>query len=156
MSEKPTTQPGRAVLIAIGVIVALALVISLAIARNDVRQYEDGTPEAVAQEFIQALFDEDVDTARTYLSAELQDQCQPDDLDLWWINRSYSARFEEVAVQNDHADIEVILVSNDYEPIVFPFDSYDYSTDTELELELRSGKWEITHATWPLAGCTWR
>ena len=156
MSEKPTAQPGKTILIAIGLVVAIALLISLALARNEVRQYDEGAPEAVAQAFIQALFDEDVDAARDYLSPELQDQCQPHDLDLWWISRAYSARFEEVVVNGNHADIEVILVSTDYEPIVFPFDNYDYSTDTELELELRSGTWEITHATWPLAGCTWR
>ncbi len=156
MSENTAKQPGRAVLVAIGVIVAVAVLVSLAIARNDVRQYDEGTPEAVAQAFIQALLNEDIDTARSYLSSELQDQCRPHDLDLWWIRQADSARFEEVVVTGDQADIEVILVSTDYEPVVFAYDNYDYSTDTELELELRSGKWEITHAAWPFTGCTWR
>ncbi len=156
MTQKASSQPGKTILIAIGVVVATAILIALAMAGGDVREYEEGTPERVAQAFIQALFDEDVDTARTYLAAELQDQCAPHDLDLWWVHDADSARFEEVVVDGDHADIEVVLISTDYEPVILPFDNYDYSADTELELERRSGTWEITHATWPLAGCTWR
>lgn len=156
MNEEASPRAGTPILIGIGIVVLIALLITVALARGDVRTYEPGTPEATAQAFIQALFDEDTETAHSYLSPGLQVRCEPEDFDTWWVNSADSASFDETRVDGDHAEIEVRLMSNDYEFGILPFDNYDYSRETELELGLLNGEWVITNATWPLAGCTWR
>ncbi|MCP4304579.1 MAG: hypothetical protein GY788_06840 [bacterium] len=156
MKDKAPTTPGRSILFGIGVFVALALIVALALARSNVRSYEAGTPEATAQAFIQALLDEDPETARGFLSDDLKTKCEPHDLDLWWVQHTDTAVFDEVRIESTHADIEISLLSNDYEFGIFPFDNYDYSRETELELDRIADEWLVTDATWPLAGCTWR
>ena len=156
MNKKATATPGKPILIGIGVFVVLALLVAVALARSDVRSYAPGTPEATAQAYIQALFDEDSETAHGYLSTDLQAECEPGDLEPWWVRNADSASFDEVHNDGTHAEIELRLLSNEYDLGNFPFDSYDYSRETELELDRVDGEWVITDATWPLAGCTWR
>ncbi len=119
-------------------------------------KYLQNLPEATAQAYIQALFDEDSETAHGYLSTDLQAECEPGDLEPWWVRNADSASFDEVHNDGSHAEIELRLLSNEYDLGIFPFDSYDYSRETELELDRVDGEWVITDATWPLAGCTWR
>jgi len=156
MNAKLSSKPGTPILLGIGILVLLALLVALAVAGSNVRTYEAGTPEAAAQAYIQALFDGDTHAGHGYLSEDLQRECEPWDLELWWVRHSDSASFDEVRIDGDHAAIELRLVSSDYEVGVFPFDNYDYSQETELELDRFDGEWLITDATWPLAGCTWR
>lgn len=156
MKQKASRSPGTPILIGIGVLVAVAVLVILALAGSDVRAYEPDTPQAAAQAYIQALFDDDPRTAYSHLSADLQSQCRPNDLDLWWVRRADSASFDEVRTDGDHAEIELRLMSSDYDRGIFPFDNYDHSRETELELDRVDGEWVITDATWPLAGCTWR
>lgn len=148
--------PGTPWLIGVGVFVVLAIIVTLALAGSRLRSYEEGTPEATAQAFIQALFDEDPEAAHVYLSADLQERCDPDDIDLWWVQSSDSASFEDVKINGDHADIELRLQARQYDLGLFPFDFYDWDRETELELDRIDDEWVITNATWPLAGCIWR
>jgi hypothetical protein len=156
MNTKAFSKPGAPILIGIGILVVLALLVTLAVADRNVRSYDPGTPEATAQAYIQALFDEDRDAAYAHLSADLQDDCKPNDLDLWWVRGAESASFDEVRIDGDHAEIELRLLSTDFELGIFPLENYDYSRETELELDRFESEWVITDATWPLAGCTWR
>ncbi len=156
MNTKPVGSPGRPILIGMAAFVGVALLVTLALARSDTRSYEQGTPEATAQAYIQALFDGDRDTAHGFLSSELRARCEPRDLETWWISDAESASFDEVRIEGTHAEIEIRLISKDYDLGIFPFDNYDYSRETELVLDQLAGGWFITDATWPLAGCTWR
>jgi hypothetical protein len=149
-------MPGTPFLIGIGVVVVIALIVALALAGGDVRTYEPGTPEATAQAYLQALFDDDEEAAHAYLSPALQERCEPWDLDTWWARDAESAVFDEVRVDGDHAEIELRLISREYDLGLFPFDNYDYTRETELELDRIAGEWVVTDATWPLAGCAWR
>ncbi len=154
MKTTKALNPGTPILIGITIVVVLALLVTLALAGGDVRTYEPGTPEATAQAYVQALFDEDREAAYALLSPEIQERCSELDLDLWWVRDSDSASFDEVRVDDGHAEIELRLVSTDSG--IFPFDNYDYSRETELELDLIDGEWLVSDATWPLAGCIWR
>jgi hypothetical protein len=156
MSKKPTMKPGTPILVGIGVFVAIALVVALALAGSNVRTYASDTPEAVAQAYFQALFDEDTDAAYDYLSAGLKAECEPSDLDMWWIHDAQSVSFDGVRVTGNHAAIELRLLSTDFDMGIFPFEDYENSLESELELDRTHGEWKITDATWPLAGCTWR
>ena len=156
MSSTKDQAPGRSILIGVAVFVGVAVLVALALARSNIRTYEPGTPEAIGQAYIQALFDNDRDTAHGYLSTDLQDRCEPWDLEVWWVRDADSASFDEVRIEGDTAEIEVRLVSRDYDLGIFPFDNYDYARETELVLERLDNDWVIVDATWPLAGCTWR
>jgi len=156
MSRKPASKPGTPILIGIGVFVAIAIVVALVLAGTNVRTYAPDTPEAVAQAYFQALFDGDTNAAHDYLSADLKAQCEPSDLDMWWIHNGQSVSFDEVRITGDHAAIELRLLSTDFDMGIFPFEDYGYSHEAELELDRFHGKWEISDATWPLAGCNWR
>jgi hypothetical protein len=144
------------ILIGIGIFVVIALLVALALGDSNLRSYDSGTPEAAAQAYIQALFDNDRSAAHGYLSPELQEKCQPRDLDVWWVRDAESASFDEIRIDGSHAEIEIHLVSADHDLGIFPFDNYDYSRETELVLDRRDDEWVITDATWPLAGCIWR
>jgi len=148
--------PGKSILFGIGIFVAIAAIVAVALSNSNVRSYESDTPEATAQAYIQALFDENPETAHSYLSDHLKSVCKPRDLEMWWVRNADSATFDEVRSDGSHAEIELSLLSSDYDLGLFPFDNYDYSRETELELDLINGEWVITEATWPLAGCTWR
>ena len=150
------TSPGTPILVGASVVVVLALLAMLALSRSSTRSYGPDTPEAAAQGYLQAVFDDDTDLAHTYLSSELRTKCSSHDFDWWWAHQADSATFEEVRVEGDHAEIELRLTSNDYEHDLFPFPDYNHSRETELELDRIEGGWVITDATWPLAGCTWR
>lgn len=156
MNEKTSRMPGTPILIGIGLLVVLAAVVAIALTGDSIRAYGPGTPEATAQAYVQALFEEDIDKAHGYLSHDLQTKCDPEDLDLWWVRDADSATFDEIRRDGEHAEIELRLKSRDYDLGIFLFDSYDYSQETELELDRLDGEWVITDATWPLAGCNWR
>lgn len=156
MNTKKSLSPGTPILIGIGFAVMLGLLVALALADSNVRDYEPGTPEAAAQLYVKALFDEDRAAAYALLTPEVQDRCEQNDLDLWWVRDADSASFDEVRVSDGHAEIELRLVGNDIDPGLFPFDNYDYSRETELVLDQIDGEWLVSDATWPLAGCNWR
>ncbi len=156
MNKNTSSMPGQPILIGIGVFVLLAILVAFALAGSAVRSYEPGTPEAAAQAYIQALFDEDHETAYSFLSDDLKSRCEPGDLEIWWVRDADSATFDEVRSDGSHTEIELSLLSSDYDLELFPFDNYDYSHETELELDRFGDEWLVTDATWPLAGCNWR
>lgn len=143
--------PGTAILIGIGIIIVLAIIIALALAGRGLQEFEAGSPEATAQAYIQALFDDDFDEAVGYLSEELQTRCRPGDLRA--SDLEDTAIFEEVRRDGDHAEIELRLSDGESFPGDFPFDDYRWSRDTELELDRIDGVWRITWAAWPVYRC---
>lgn len=150
---KPTKTgtPGTPILIGIGIAVGLAVLIALALSGRGLQRYDPDSPEAAAQAYIQALFDEDFDEARRYLSDDLQSRCRGVDLRLSGLEDT--ATFDEVRGDGDHAEIELRLSDSAVFPGEFPFRDYDWSTDTELELERIDGVWRITRAAWPVFRC---
>jgi hypothetical protein len=125
MIKKVTMKPGTPILIGICVFVAIALVVALALAGSNVRTYAPDTPEAVAQAYFQALFDENTNAAHDYLSADLKAECGPNDLDVWWIHDAQSVSFDEVRTTGNHAAIELRLFSTDFDMGIFPFEDYE-------------------------------
>jgi hypothetical protein len=146
-----TRSPGTPILIGIAIVVVLAIIIALALSERGIEHFEAGSPEATAQAYIQALFDDDFDEAYGYLSDDLQAGCRRADLSAPGLEDT--ATFEEVRRDGDHAEIELRLGEADFFPGDFPFDNYDWSRRTELELDRIDGVWRVTFAAWPVFRC---
>lgn len=151
MNKVASRTPGSSVLIGIGIAVALLIIVALALSQRGLQRFDPGTPEAAAQAYVQALFDEDYETAHTYLSTELQAQCRSDELRVYGLQDA--ATFDEVRRDGDRAEIELRLTDTKYYPGLYPFDDYRWSTETELVLERIDGTWQITDAAWPVYRC---
>lgn len=151
MSKTTSRAPGSTLLMGIGIGIVLLTIVALALSRRGLQQFDPDSAEATAQSYLQALFDEDHETAHSYLSEELQAQCPPEEL------RIYSGQdvavFEDVSLDGNRAEIELRLTDSEYYPGIFPFDDYRWATETELVLERIDGTWVITDAAWPVYRC---
>jgi hypothetical protein len=142
-----------AVLLIVGAAIAGALVVGAVLASR-ATEFPDGSPEATAQGYLQAMLDDDERTARSYLAPEVADDCDP-------ISHAYSfrsadtVRFVAVAVADGRAEIELeFSFSSDYEPFEFPIDEpWRSPRDARLELEQRNNKWVVVGATWIPDAC---
>jgi hypothetical protein len=150
----PPPPAGRRVLATVAIVVILGLGIGLVLAARGGPAYPEGSAEAAAQGYLQALFDEDPAQAREFLAPELAATCQTFEPASWWISESRAARFEDVRELDGTVVIDLELSSlRTYDPFEFPLDDYDPVRDTELVLEQRNGTWVITEAAWPLHQC---
>ncbi len=155
--ETPTRQPparhipGKVTLaIAGAAIVAVGIVVAL-LGGPDVTEYPPGTPEAAAQNYVQALFDGDTHAAHAVLGTEIQQNCEPFQLGQEpWLEDG-TARFTDVRVNGAQATIDVRITSTnvDFEPS--PFN--DNEIESRLVLESTNGEWRIVRADWPFDGC---
>jgi hypothetical protein len=150
----PAPQAGNRVLVTIVSVVVLGLIIGLVLAARGGPEYPEGSAEAAAQGYLQALFDEDPIAARAFLAPELAATCHTYEPASWWISESTSIRFEDVRNVDGKVVIDLELSSlTTYDPFEFPLDDYDPARDTELVLERRDDSWVITEAAWPLHQC---
>lgn len=153
----PPRPAGNRILVTIVGIVAIGLVVGVVLAARGGPVYPEGSAEAAAQAYLQALFDEDPAEARAFLAPEIAATCHTYEPASWWIGESTAVRFEDVREIDDRVVIDLELSSlSEYDPFEFPFDDYDPVRDTELVLEQRNGDWVITEAAWPLHQCDWR
>lgn len=157
MKSTAHRMPGTGVLIGAAVLIVAALGAIALLGEPRVVEYDPGTPEAIAQAYIQALFDEDYDVAFGLLAPELQLECHPDDLDAGFAQDSGTAVFEKVRRFEDRVTIEVRISTRYYEPDVFPIEAVDeHDLTTSLSLEMRNEEWRIVDTRWPLNGCARR
>lgn len=155
MDTKTRHMPGRTALIAIGSLLVVAAGGIALLGNRNIAEYADGTPEAAAQAYVQALFDGDTTTAYELLGERLRADCEPFQLDEGIAERlDRTARFVDVAVAGEQATIRIRLSSSNVDFDPFPVDAFD--TDTRLVLDLVDGVWRIIDAEWPLYGCMWR
>lgn len=147
---------GTPIIVAMAVFVVIAVVVAVALSGGNIVVYEPGTPEAAAQEYVQALFDDDYDAAYALLSPGLQSRCDALELTGWRHEPGESATFAETRVTGTTARIDVIVSSDDYGPEPFAFGSNDFDRLVALELEFIDGHWLVADAPWPLGSCSWR
>jgi hypothetical protein len=150
-----TRRPGDRILVAGAVVLALAVVAGVVLAVAGTPRYAEGTPERVAQRYLEALLDDQHRRAREHLAPELASRCEPGEPRAWYPWASGSIRFQDVRIADGRAEIDLEL--SDVEPI----DPFELPLDerrlrvrhAELTLEQRSGEWLITEAGPPINGC---
>jgi len=155
---KPTaTEPvaGRRVLMAVAAALVAALGVGLFLAARSTADYPDGSPEAAAQGYLQALFDHDPEAARSYLAPEFANRCDIDDPSSWWIWSTDAVTFDAVRTDGDVAEIDVRLTSVDnYDVFDIPIDRrHDWSHTGTITLNSRDGQWLIVDTSTSLHQC---
>jgi len=145
--------PGTAVLIGIGVALLAAIVAVAVIGGRGVVEYPEGSPEAAAQTYVQALFDGEDDAAYAMLSPALQARCVAVDSDVD-ATAAGSATFEDVHIRDDRVVIDVRLTGARFEPGPLPIQQEEI--DARLTLVEIDGEWRISAGDWPLYRCIWR
>jgi hypothetical protein len=129
------------------VLVAAAAALVLAITSNQQStKFEPGSPEAVVQSFLVAMFDGDTDEAVKFLAAS--SPCNVNHLDRAWVQRNANIDLARVDVSGDTARVEVNV----------EFGSSDLFNSTYVEshnyrLEKTDENWLITGIPWPVYDC---
>ncbi len=131
---------------------ALVVVAAIAVALRSPAMFEPGSPEAVVQEYVNAVLDEDADSAFALLTPAAQRRCDVEDLEDRYIRGEQSRIvLVESKVDGDDAtvDLEFNAVSGER-----PFDMYEYSFEQRFKLRNIDGTWRIATAQWPFYRCT--
>ena len=154
----PKPPEGTTVLVVGALVLLTALVAGLVLSVRDTTRYPDGSPEAVAQSYVQALFDDDPAEARRYLAPELAAECHAHEPSSWWIRSGDSVRFSEARGEDDRAEIRMTMASVEgVDPLDLPIDGASTSTrEAQLVLVRRDGTWVIVDSDVGLHGCNRR
>ena len=128
------------------VIVVLAVVALVFSVGRNVTEYDDSSPEGVAQSYLTAAFDGDFDRAAEFF--ETGSTCDADDLDRAFIQDNARISLADVAVEADRARVRIAVEI----PSGSPLGGY-YSEDHTLRLVLTGDQWRLTGIPWPLYDC---
>ena len=155
MSADTHSVSGTALLFGAGAVILVAIIGIALLAGSDVTEYDPGTPEAAAQNYLQALIDEDYTTAHALLSPRLQIRCRDYEL-----SREYGPEMDRVVFEDvRHLDTSTVITLRittlGYSAEPLPSVMRD-EIDSRLVLEQFDGDWRIVDADWPLDYCDWR
>jgi hypothetical protein len=129
------------------IIAAAALVAIVVLALQRPVEFDEGTPQGLAQRYVRALVDGDFRTAVGYLDEALG--CRRSDLRYFEFSRSgsFTVRLTGTHIEGDAAEIDLVISEHSG-----PFGAgYDYQTT--LVMERRRGEWIIVETPWPLYQC---
>jgi hypothetical protein len=150
-SVQPARDGAAVILWVFGGLVLLALLAgAVAGALRDFPAVDPESPEAVAQAYLQAVFDRDLVDARGLLSEASSARCQLSDFRQAWVPESLTASLDDVRVTGPDAEVWVRIrtVSGPG-----PFGGGDFSIREVLTLAREEGQWRLTGEPWPLMGC---
>lgn len=140
------TRANQVLGIAVGLLVLLAVVAGVISTQQSPRTFEPGTPEATVQTYLQAVLDQDVQTALAQLGSGVG--CTVDDFVHGGHSEPDRVVITESSVGESSAQIHVDLV---YGGGLFGDDGWSEQVTFPLE---RSGEvWVISTMVWPYYGC---
>ena len=146
------TQSNR-LLVWMGIgLVALVAVAAIVVALRSPASFEPGTPEAVVQEYVNAVLDEDSEAAFALLTPNAQRRCQLEDLEDRYVRGEQSRIVlvdSEITEDTATVELEFNAASGDS-----PFDIYQYSFEQRFKLRDVEGEWRIASSQWPFYRCT--
>lgn len=151
MSQDTPIKSNR-ILVLMGLALAgLLVVAAIVIAFREPAQLEPGSPEAVTQQYLEALLAEDATAAHDMLAPELQQRCDVRDL----ADRYYRSEGERITLEDSRTDGNFAVVELEftatYSNDAFNFDQYSYVE--RFDLELIEGQWRISEPPWPFYWC---
>lgn len=132
----------RKALVAIGVVVFLLMVVAVVFAVVPPPQLDPGTPEGATQGYFQAIDDDDLDLARTYLAEELA-RCEFDP----WRAATSKVVIRDVSEKGDRA---VVTVKIEVSYGDSPFDGGSYDFEESVVMEHFDSGWLIVEPLWPM------
>lgn len=152
MERSATARSNRVLLVIGGVLVVFVVVAGTLTLLRGPAMFEPGTPEAVVQEYIEAILDDDVDAAWDLLGPDMQRRCEPEDLEPRY-SRSNRGGIVliDVSQREDTATVELEFnVSYGDEP----FDLYESSYRQRFGLRKVDEAWRISDVPWPFDWCS--
>ena len=133
-------------------LLALLAVAAIAVALRSPANFEPGSPEAVVQEYVNAVLDEDSEAAFALLTPSAQRRCKLEDLEDRYIRGEQSRIVlvdSEITGDTATVELEFTAASGDS-----PFDIYEYSFEQRFKLRDVDGAWRLSAAQWPFYRCT--
>ena len=150
MSEQMTQSSRLLVWMGAGLAV-LVIVAAIVVAFRSPAHFEPGTPEAVVQEYIEAVLDEDAAAARELLTQAMQSRCQLSDLERRYIRAEQSRiLLVDSSIEDNEARVELEFTAAYGDD---PFDIYESSFKEKFKLRDVDGEWRIASAPWPYYRC---
>ena len=147
---------------ALGVLVLLAVALTLATGGRRVTAYPADTPEGAVQRYLQALIVKDAELAYDFLSPDLRDQCPLAD----WLEQSRFAYSQlddsEVTLQralrvSDNEALVTVAIGRIEGPGLIDVRPRQFSYDQDFRLRKQSdGVWRFSQSPWPVYGCPTR
>ena len=143
MTQKGTSN---AVLLTIGVAVALLVVVAVAFALQPPKQFDPATPEGTAQGYFQAINDGDEDLAQTFMTDDLREAC---DGEWWFYERGAASRvvIVDTDIDGDTARVKVDITVSYGEG---PFSGGSYDQVETVVMQSEGNFWLISKPTWPM------
>jgi hypothetical protein len=142
MSEE--NRPAWLLPTGIGLLVLVLVVVALL--REPV-QLDPGTPDGTVQEYLQAISDDDFETAFELLHPDEFDGCVPSDIQRHLGDQPFTASLESDVEPMDDRDLTIVNVRIRF-GTEGPFGS-GWETFESFELVSEDGMWWITGEPWP-------
>lgn len=131
---------------AVAVLVLIAAVAVLVARSQADPELPQGSPEAVVQGYLAALYADDPETALSYLEAD--SDCDVRDLEDAYVPDEGRVVLESTSQDGDRASVRVQVIHSEDAPL-------DTGWAEEKTFELRrEATWVIIGAPWPLYSCT--
>jgi hypothetical protein len=149
VEERPTQVRSRAVLwAAAAAFLVIIVAVAVIAATRSPAEFDAGTPEAVAQSYLQTLLDGDERAAHAHLSEQLQAACTITELREAWVPESVRITLTETALLDDTAEVELIVIEGSTDPF-----GGGGTHDVTLVLHHESDAWVISEPPWPIEYC---
>lgn len=152
MDRKQMTQSNRLLMWMGAGIAALVVVAAVIVIVSKPASFEAGTPEAVVQEYIEAILDDDPDTAWALLTPRLQARCEIEDIE----PRYSRAERSRIILVDSRVRDETATVELEFNAAYGdgPFDIYESSYNQRFDLRNVDEAWRISDVPWPFYWCS--
>lgn len=131
--------------VVVAVIVAAALV-TVVLSGRHTADFEPGTPEAVVQDYVDAVLDRDAEAAVRLLAPG--SPCDVEDIDRAYIDDDVRVTLRDVEVSGTAARVDVSITAGSGGLI-----PAQWTQEATFRLVRTDGDWRITGAPWPLFEC---
>ncbi len=148
---KQLETPGmRPFYIGTAVVIVVVAVVAVLAATRGVTQFDESTPEGIAQSYVTAVLEGDHAAAHGFFSEALQDRCSLADLNDGWVPDRVRVTLRDVSIDGDTATVELRLTER---AASSPFEPYEYSNRASLFMTASEDGWVIDEVPWPLYWC---
>jgi hypothetical protein len=142
MSEK---RANRVFGIVIAAIAIVALIVVLAV-KEPTAELDEGSPEGVVQQYLNAAIDKNFDQAKAFLASDTK--CTADDFDRAYIQDSISIGLSDATSTEVSAKVTITIETSNGDPF-----GGSYSESQTFRLVKEDSGWKITGIPWPTYEC---
>lgn len=134
------------ILTAIGLLVAVLVVVAVVLALRPTEVFDPTTPEGTAQGYYEAVIDGDENLAFSYTTEELREACGGT---FGFYEEGEDARIviTDSDTRGDTTRLDVVIEVQYGEN---PFSAGSYKRDETITMERRGDRWLISKPTWPM------